>query len=71
MPVVTLVKPMRLQQPGGSIYQYGVGQYWFDGLSGYDWYVMAHTANGRPELDSVRITDPGPPVVLTNPVPPQ
>jgi hypothetical protein len=63
MPVCTLIKPMRLHCPGGLQLQYGVGQYWFNGMDAYNPYVLLHTANGRPELDSVKITDPGPPVI--------
>ena len=65
MPVVTLVKPMRLNLAGGvGQLQYGIGQYMFDTGDAYDRYVVAHTANGQPEFDSVKITDPGPPVVI-------
>jgi hypothetical protein len=63
MPVVTLVKPMRYHHWAGGITQYGVGQYWFEGRDAYNWYVMLHSRDGRPENDDVRITDPGPPIV--------
>jgi hypothetical protein len=63
MTVCTFVKPFHFQKTNGTMYAYGVGQYDM-GNNAYNWYVLAHTANGRPELDSVKVTNPGPPVVV-------
>jgi|HubBroStandDraft_2_1064218.scaffolds.fasta_scaffold1170271_2 hypothetical protein len=65
MPVCTLVKPMR-PNTGYDLgpLQHGEGRYWFQGLAAYHWYVLLHCRDGRPENDDVRITDPGPPVVV-------
>lgn len=66
MPVCTLIRPLRLNRnrADGFHEQYGVGQYWFEGLDAYNGYVMHHCRNGRPENDAVRITDPGSPVTI-------
>jgi hypothetical protein len=63
MPVVTLIRPMLLNEGDGFLRRYGVGQY-FLGSEAWSAYVMAHCANGRPENDDVQITDPGPPTKL-------
>jgi hypothetical protein len=65
LPVVSLIAPMRYHRPnGGGITQYGVGEYTFTVSDAYNWWPMLHMRDGQPELDSVQITDPGPPPVL-------
>jgi hypothetical protein len=65
MPIVTLIRPMRLHHGDGLVVEYGCGQYRFPYMPRDEWYILAHTATGRPELDSTPLTDPGPPVVIT------
>ena len=64
MPVVTLTRPMNINVGGGCFERYGIGQYVFDQSRAFSPYVLAHTANGRPESDDTLLTDPGPPALL-------
>jgi hypothetical protein len=68
MPIVTLIKPMTYNHGGGWIYRYLPGQYSMPHGDAFNWYVMLHSRNGKPELDSTQITDPGPPPVLLGPL---